>query len=60
MREGGILAALDQLIPAGLLPGAPPNPVNPTMSVTVTAVLIAAWAVIPLAAGARRTTTRDA
>jgi ABC-type transport system involved in multi-copper enzyme maturation permease subunit len=60
VREGVLLAALDRLIPAGLLPGAPPNPVSPTMSLTVTAVVIAAWAVIPLAAAAWRTTTRDA
>jgi ABC-type transport system involved in multi-copper enzyme maturation permease subunit len=60
LREGLLTAALDRLLPAGLLPGAPPNPVSPTMSVTVTAVVIAAWAVIPLAAGAWRTTVRDA
>ena len=60
LREGLLTAALDRLLPAGLLPGAPPNPVSPTMSVTLTAVVIAAWAVIPLAAGAWRTTVRDA
>lgn len=60
LREGLLTVALDRLLPAGLLPGAPPNPVSPTMSVTVTAVVIAAWAVIPLAAGAWRTTVRDA
>lgn len=60
VREGLLTAALDRVIPAGLLPGARPDPVSPTMSVTVAAVVIAAWAVIPLAAGAWRTTTRDA
>ena len=60
VREGLLTAALDRLIPAGLLPGARPDPVSPTMAVTVTAVVIAAWAVIPLAVGAWRTKIRDA
>ena len=60
VREGLLTAALDRVIPAGLLPGARPDLVSPAMSVTVTTVVIAAWAVIPLAAGAWRTTTRDA
>lgn len=60
LREGLLTAALDRLIPVGLLPGAPPNQVSPTMPVTVTATVIAAWAVIPLAAGAWRTSIRDA
>jgi len=60
LREGLLTAALDRVIPAGLLPGARPDPVSPTMSIAVAAVVIAAWAIIPLAAGAWRTKTRDA
>jgi len=60
LREGLLTAALDRVIPAGLLPGARPDPVSPTMSLAVAAVVIAAWAIIPLAAGAWRTKTRDA
>ena len=60
LREGLLTAALDRVIPAGLLPGARPDPVGPTMSLAVAAVVIAAWAIIPLAAGAWRTKTRDA
>ena len=60
LREGLLTAALDRVIPAGLLPGARPDPVSPTMSIAVAAVMIAAWAIIPLAAGAWRTKTRDA
>ena len=60
VREGLLTAALDRVIPAGLLPGVRPDPVSPTMSVAGAAVVIAAWAVIPLAAGAWRTTARDA
>ena len=60
LREGLLTAALDRVIPAGLLTGARPDPVSPTMSIAVAAVVIAAWAIIPLAAGAWRTKTRDA
>ena len=60
VREGLLTAALDRVIPAGLLPGVRPDPVSPTMPVAGAAVVIAAWVVIPLAAGAWRTTTRDA
>ena len=60
LREGLLTAALDRVIPAGLLTGARPDPVSPTMSIAVAAVVIAAWAIIPLAAGAWRTTARDA
>jgi hypothetical protein len=60
LREGLLTAGLDRIIPAGLLPGARPDPVSPHMSVTVAAAVIAAWAVVPLAAGAWRTRARDA
>jgi ABC-type transport system involved in multi-copper enzyme maturation permease subunit len=60
LREGLLTAALNRMIPAGLLPGARPDPVSPAMSVTVAVAVIAAWAIIPLAAGAWRTYARDA
>jgi ABC-type transport system involved in multi-copper enzyme maturation permease subunit len=60
LREGLLTAALDRTIPAGLLPGQRPDPVSPAMSVTVAVAVIAAWALVPLAAGAWRTCTRDA
>jgi ABC-type transport system involved in multi-copper enzyme maturation permease subunit len=60
LREGLLTAGLDRMIPAGLLPGARPDLVSPHMSVTVAVAVIAAWAVVPLAAGAWRTCTRDA
>jgi len=60
LREGLLTAGLDRLIPAGLLSGARPDPVSTTMSAAVAAAVIAGWAVIPLAAGAWRTSTRDA
>ena len=60
LREGLLTAGLDRMIPAGLLPGARPDPVSPTMSVLFAAVVIGAWAVVPLLAGAWRTCTRDA
>jgi len=59
-REGLLTAALNRTIPAGLLPGQRPDPVGPAMPVTVAAAVIAAWALVPLAAGAWRTCTRDA
>ena len=60
LREGLLTAALDRVLPAGLLPGARPDPVSATISITVAVAVIAAWAIIPLAAGAWRTRTRDA
>jgi hypothetical protein len=60
LREGLLTAGLDRMIPAGLLPGARPDLVSPHMSVIVAVTVIAAWAVVPLAAGAWRTCTRDA
>ena len=60
LREGLLTAGLDRMIPAGLLPGARPDLVSPHMSVAVAVAVIAAWAVVPLAAGAWRTCTRDA
>jgi hypothetical protein len=60
LREGLLTAGLDRMIPAGLLPGARPDPVSPTMSIAVAIAVIAAWAVVPLVAGAWRTCTRDA
>ena len=60
LREGLLTAGLDRVIPAGLLPGARPDPVSPHMSVMLAAAVIAAWAVVPLVAGAWRTCTRDA
>ena len=60
LREGLLTAGLNRMIPAGLLPGARPDPVSPHMSIMLAVTLIAAWAVIPLVAGAWRTSTRDA
>ena len=60
LREGLLTAGLDRMMPAGLLPGGRPDPVSPHMSVMLAAAVIAAWAVVPLVAGAWRTCTRDA
>ena len=60
LREGLLTAGLDRMIPAGLLSGARPDPVSATMSIAVAVAVIAAWAVVPLVAGAWRTCTRDA
>jgi hypothetical protein len=60
LREGLLTAGLDRVIPAGLLPGARPDPVSPNMSMMLAVTVIAAWAVVPLVAGAWRTCTRDA
>jgi ABC-type transport system involved in multi-copper enzyme maturation permease subunit len=60
LREGLLTAGLDRMIPAGLLPGARPDPVSSHMSVMLAAAVITVWAMIPLAAGAWRTCTRDA
>ena len=59
IREGIQTAALGRFIPAGLQSGSS-DPVSSTMSVGIAALVIVAWAVIPLAAGAWRTKTRDA
>jgi hypothetical protein len=60
LREGLLTAGLDRMIPAGLLPGARPDPVSSAMSIAVAVAVIAAWAVVPLVAGAWRSCTRDA
>lgn len=60
LREGLLTAGLDRMIPAELLPGARPDPVSPHMSIVLAVTVIAAWAVVPLVAGAWRTCTRDA
>jgi hypothetical protein len=59
IRQGIQMAALGRFIPAGLQSGSS-DPVGSTMSVGVAGLVIAAWAVIPLAAGAWRTRIRDA
>jgi hypothetical protein len=59
IRQGIQMAALGRFIPAGLQSGSS-DPVSSTMSVGVAALVITAWAVIPLAAGAWRTKARDA
>jgi hypothetical protein len=56
LREGLLGAATERLESAALSEGAPTVP----MSVTAAVVVIAAWTVVPLAAGAWRTCTRDA
>jgi hypothetical protein len=56
LREALVGAAIADLAPAALFDGAP----TVAMSVAATAVVIAAWAVVPLALGAWRTATRDA
>jgi ABC-type transport system involved in multi-copper enzyme maturation permease subunit len=53
------MAALTRFIPTGLREQAP-DPVIASMSVGVAILVVAAWAIIPLAAGAWRTRTRDA
>jgi ABC-type transport system involved in multi-copper enzyme maturation permease subunit len=60
VREGLLTAGLDRLIPAGLLSGARPDPVSAGMPVALASAVIGAWALVPLAAGAWRTITRDA
>jgi hypothetical protein len=57
LREGLVGAATDRLEPAATL-GKGGAPV--TMSLGAAIVVIAAWAIVPLAAGAWRTGTRDA
>lgn len=58
-RQALQMAALTRLIPPGLQEQSP-DPVIASMSVGVAILVLAAWAVIPLAAGAWRTRTRDA
>jgi ABC-type transport system involved in multi-copper enzyme maturation permease subunit len=53
------LAALTRLMPAALR-GEGLDPVSASMSVGAAALVVAAWAVVPLALGARRTMRRDA
>ena len=55
-REGLLGAATDRLAPAALFDGSYTVP----MSIGAAALVIAAWSVVPLAAGAWRTYTRDA
>jgi len=43
LREGLLTAGLDRRIPAGLLPGARPDPVNAIMAITLTAAVITGW-----------------
>jgi hypothetical protein len=50
------VAATERLAPSALFDGAPTVP----MSVSVAIAVLAAWTVVPLAAGAWRTSTRDA
>src|SRR5712691_6052325 len=56
LREGLLGAATGRLAPAALFEGAPTVP----MSLVAAALVIVAWTVVPLAAGAWRTCTRDA
>lgn len=60
LRKGLLGAGLDRMIPSELVTGGRPDPVSSTMSVLLAVIVIAAWAVIPVAAGAWRTMTRDA
>jgi hypothetical protein len=55
LREGLLDAATGRLEPAGLFEGA-----TVPMSLAAAVAVIAAWTVVPLAAGAWRTCTRDA
>jgi hypothetical protein len=52
-------AAISRLMPAGLVEGQS-DPVSGSMTIVVAIVVVAAWAVIPLVAGAWRTRSRDA
>jgi hypothetical protein len=56
LREGLLNVATDRLAPAALFEGAP----TVSTSLPTAALVILAWTVIPLAAGAWRTYTRDA
>lgn len=52
-------AAISRLMPAGLVEGQS-DPVSGSMTLVVAIIVVAAWAVIPLVAGAWRTRSRDA
>jgi hypothetical protein len=56
LREGLLGAATEHLAPAALFQGGPTVP----MSLSAAALVVVAWAVVPLAVGAWRTCTRDA
>jgi hypothetical protein len=56
LREGFLGAATERLEPAALFEGGATVP----MSLSAAALVIAAWTIVPLAAGAWRTYTRDA
>jgi hypothetical protein len=56
LRELLPVAATERLAPAALFDGSPSVP----MSASVAILVLAAWTVVPLAAGAWRTVTRDA
>jgi len=58
-RQALQMSALTRFIPAGLQEQSP-DPVIASMSAGVAILVLVAWAVIPLAAGAWRTRTRDA
>lgn len=55
-REGLAVVALDRLAPAALFEGDPAVP----MSAAAAVIVVLLWAIVPLAAGAWRTCTRDA
>jgi len=56
LREGLLGAATDRLAPAALFEGSP----KVSISIAAAALVIGAWAIVPLAVGAWRTCTRDA
>lgn len=58
-RQGLQMVALTRLIPAGLRFD-PPDPVSATMSLGLALIVVAAWAIVPVTAGAWRTRSRDA
>jgi ABC-type transport system involved in multi-copper enzyme maturation permease subunit len=58
-RQALQMAALTRLIPADLQEG-PADPAIASMSVGMAILVVVAWGVVPLAAGAWRTRTRDA
>jgi hypothetical protein len=55
-HESMVGAATERLEPAAVLG----NGVHVAMSLTAAVLVIAAWTIVPLAAGAWRTATRDA
>jgi hypothetical protein len=52
--------SLNRLMPVGLLSEGRPDPVSGTMSLASAVLLVMAWILVPLAAGAWRTRIRDA